>query len=54
MERENEEEVINVSISKLNQSLNLNENPNSRVRILDTVLSLMCFKEPQVNSSENL
>ncbi|XWS26699.1 hypothetical protein CRYUN_Cryun26dG0052700 [Craigia yunnanensis] len=51
MERENEVEVINASISKLNQSLNLNENPNSRVRVLDTALSLMCFKAPQVLDS---
>ncbi|XP_022732675.1 uncharacterized protein LOC111286759 isoform X1 [Durio zibethinus] len=50
-ERENEEEVLTLSISKLNQSLNLNENPNSRVRVLDTALSLMCFKAPQVFDS---
>ncbi|XVF35017.1 hypothetical protein REPUB_Repub18cG0108800 [Reevesia pubescens] len=50
-ERENEEEFLNLSISKLNQSLNLNDNPNSRVRVLDTALSLMCFKAPQVFDS---
>ncbi|KHG11298.1 hypothetical protein F383_09873 [Gossypium arboreum] len=49
--RENEEETLNLSISKLNQSLNLNENPNSELRVLDTALSLMCFKSPQVFDS---
>ncbi|GAV77682.1 hypothetical protein CFOL_v3_21153 [Cephalotus follicularis] len=44
-----EEEVtaaLDLSISKLNQTLNLND--NSRGRVLDTALSLMCFKAPQV------
>ncbi|TYG59763.1 hypothetical protein ES288_D07G012200v1 [Gossypium darwinii] len=49
--RENEEETLNLSISNLNQSLNLNENPNSELRVLDTALSLMCFKSPQVFDS---
>ncbi|KAK8697012.1 hypothetical protein V6N13_113176 [Hibiscus sabdariffa] len=50
-ERENEEETLNLSISKFNQSLNLNENPNSELRVLNTALSLMCFKAPQVFDS---
>ncbi|XP_007012843.2 PREDICTED: uncharacterized protein LOC18588400 isoform X1 [Theobroma cacao] len=50
-ERENEEEALNLAISKLNQSLNLNENHDSRVRVMDTALSLMCFKAPQVFDS---
>ncbi|OVA16334.1 hypothetical protein BVC80_8473g1 [Macleaya cordata] len=42
------------AISSLNQTLNLNE--ESRVRVFDTALSLMCFKAPQVFDSmiENL
>ena len=40
--------ALDLSISRLNQSLN--PNGNSRVRVLDTVLSLMCFKAPQVSS----
>lgn len=43
-----DEAALDLSISKLNQSLN--PNGNSRVRVLDTVLSLMCFKAPQVSS----
>ncbi|KAK8654709.1 hypothetical protein V6N13_107312 [Hibiscus sabdariffa] len=50
-ERESEEETLNLSISKFNQSLNLNENPNSELRVLNTALSLMCFKAPQVFDS---
>ncbi|XP_039032684.1 uncharacterized protein LOC120167860 isoform X2 [Hibiscus syriacus] len=50
-ERENEEETLKVSISKLNQSLNLNENTNFELRVLNTALSLMCFKAPQVFDS---
>lgn len=42
------EAALDVSISKLNQPLN--PNGNARVRVLDTVLSLMCFKAPQVSS----
>ncbi|KAA8523244.1 hypothetical protein F0562_009667 [Nyssa sinensis] len=45
----NEDQACDLSIAKLNQSLNLNE--NSRVRVLDTALSLMCFKAPQVFDS---
>ncbi|KAH7519201.1 hypothetical protein FEM48_Zijuj08G0010600 [Ziziphus jujuba var. spinosa] len=44
------EEALDRSISKLNQSLNLSD--NSRVGVLDTVLSLMCFKAPEVFDSE--
>ncbi|KAH0970709.1 hypothetical protein GBA52_022865 [Prunus armeniaca] len=44
-----DEAALDLSISKLNQSLN--PNGNSRVRVLDTVLSLMCFKAPQVFDS---
>ncbi|KAI3941908.1 hypothetical protein MKW98_009118 [Papaver atlanticum] len=37
------------TISSLNQTLNLNNNEGeSRVRVLETTLSLMCFKTPQV------
>ena len=43
-----EDEALSLSISKLNQSLNLS-NEDSRVRVLDTALSLMCFKAPQVS-----
>ncbi|KAF8400993.1 hypothetical protein HHK36_014296 [Tetracentron sinense] len=43
------EEACEPAISSLNQSLNLNE--SSRVRVLDTALSLMCFKSPQVFDS---
>ncbi|KAM1587268.1 hypothetical protein ACFX1X_026788 [Malus domestica] len=42
--------ALDLSISELNQSLN--PNGDSRVRVLDTVLSLMCFKAPQVFDSE--
>lgn len=42
------EEALDRSISKLSQSLNLSD--NSRVGVLDTVLSLMCFKAPEVGS----
>ncbi|XP_010242208.1 PREDICTED: uncharacterized protein LOC104586620 isoform X1 [Nelumbo nucifera] len=45
-----DEEVCDPAISSLNQSLNLNE--VSRVRVLDTALSLMCFKAPKVFGSE--
>ncbi|KAB2619711.1 hypothetical protein D8674_015580 [Pyrus ussuriensis x Pyrus communis] len=42
--------ALDLSISELNQSLN--PNGDSRVRVLDTVLSLMCFKAPKVFDSE--
>ncbi|CAL5438039.1 unnamed protein product [Camellia sinensis] len=42
-------ETLDLSISKLNRSLNLED--SSRVRVLDTALSLMCFKAPQVFDS---
>lgn len=42
----NQSEEIDVLITSLNQSLNLGE--ISRVRVLDTALSLMCFTPPQV------
>lgn len=45
-----EEDALSLSIAKLNQSLNLS-NEDSRVRVLDTALSLMCFKAPQVFNS---
>ena len=41
-----EDEAIDLSISKLNHSLNLCD--DSRVRVLDTALSLMCFEAPKV------
>lgn len=44
--------ALDLSISELNQSLN--PNGDSRVRVLDTVLSLMCFKAPKVRSSLKL
>ncbi|VVA10359.1 PREDICTED: ZEAMMB73_Zm00001d045353 [Prunus dulcis] len=44
-----DEAALDLSISKLNHSLN--PNGNSTVRVLDTVLSLMCFKAPQVFDS---
>ncbi|OMO67302.1 hypothetical protein CCACVL1_20627 [Corchorus capsularis] len=50
-QREDEEESLNLAISKLNQSLNLDESPDSGVRVLDTALSLMCYKSPQVYDS---
>ncbi|KAL8456541.1 hypothetical protein ACS0TY_033837 [Phlomoides rotata] len=40
---------VDLSISNLNRTLNLNEPP--RVCILDTALSLMCFTAPQVYDS---
>lgn len=43
-----EEAGIDLSISNLNRSFNLDETSSSRVRVLDTALSLMCFKAPQV------
>ncbi|KAJ4831117.1 hypothetical protein Tsubulata_010633 [Turnera subulata] len=46
---ERENPSLDLSISKLAQSLNLTD--NSRVRVLDTALSLMCFKAPQVFDS---
>jgi tRNA 2-selenouridine synthase SelU len=46
-EQEQQEEALDHSILMLNQSLNLN-NEDSRVRVLDTALSLMCFRAPQV------
>ncbi|XP_017228795.2 uncharacterized protein LOC108192292 [Daucus carota subsp. sativus] len=48
---ENEEidNSIHLSISKLNQSINLSY--HSRTRVLDTALSLMCFTSPQVFDS---
>ncbi|XP_043703521.1 uncharacterized protein LOC122653667 isoform X2 [Telopea speciosissima] len=39
------EEVADPAICSLNQSINLDD--KSRVRVLDTALSLMCFKGPQ-------
>ncbi|KAK9275328.1 hypothetical protein L1049_022592 [Liquidambar formosana] len=45
-----EEEACDLAISKLNRSLNLSEE-DSRVRVLSTALSLMCFKAPQVFDS---
>lgn len=46
-------EAVNLYVSDLNTSLNLGEledesSSGSRVRVLDTALSLMCFKAPQV------
>ncbi|XP_050215895.1 uncharacterized protein LOC126666998 [Mercurialis annua] len=38
---------VNLSISKLNRSFNLTGDDN-RATVLDTALSLMCFKAPQV------
>ncbi|KAK6944823.1 hypothetical protein RJ641_025925 [Dillenia turbinata] len=46
---EEEERACDLAVSKLNDSLNLHE--TSRVRVLDTVLSLLCFKAPQVFDS---
>ncbi|KAK2645383.1 hypothetical protein Ddye_020578 [Dipteronia dyeriana] len=46
---DDEDEAINLSISKLNHSLNLCD--DSRVRVLDTALSLMCFEAPKVFDS---
>ncbi|EEF48064.1 conserved hypothetical protein [Ricinus communis] len=40
---------IDLSISKLNQSLNIID--NTQTRVLDTALSLMCFRAPQVFDS---
>ncbi|PRQ46839.1 hypothetical protein RchiOBHm_Chr2g0093321 [Rosa chinensis] len=48
-QEEQDEAALDLSISNLNQSLNLSD--NSRVRVLDAVLSLMCFKAPQVFDS---
>ncbi|XP_031252372.1 uncharacterized protein LOC116110295 [Pistacia vera] len=48
-EEEEEELSINLSISKLNKSLNISQ--NSRVRVLDVALSLMCFGAPKVFDS---
>ncbi|XP_052199505.1 uncharacterized protein LOC127806323 [Diospyros lotus] len=47
-ENENQEPLDGM-ISNLNQSLNLPE--GSRARVLDTALSLMCFRAPQVFDS---
>ncbi|XP_059633100.1 uncharacterized protein LOC132275917 [Cornus florida] len=44
-----EDQTCDLLISNLNCSLNLNE--NSRVRVLDTALSLMGFRAPQVFDS---
>ncbi|GFS43376.1 hypothetical protein Acr_00g0084810 [Actinidia rufa] len=44
-----DQEATDLSISHLNQSLNLED--SSRVRVLDTALSLMCFRTPQVFDS---
>lgn len=44
---EEDDEVLNLAISNLNRSLNPDE--ISGVRVLDTALSLMCFKAPQVS-----
>ncbi|KAL8102571.1 uncharacterized protein LOC141676691 [Apium graveolens] len=46
---ENVDNSIDLSIAKFNQSLNFNQ--HSRVRVLDTALSLMCFTSPQVFDS---
>ncbi|KAH9762941.1 Acyl-CoA synthetase family protein [Citrus sinensis] len=46
---EEEKKSINLSISKLNKSLNLTE--DYRVPILEAALSLMCFKSPKVYES---
>ncbi|GMH04076.1 hypothetical protein Nepgr_005915 [Nepenthes gracilis] len=45
-----DEESVHQSISDLNHSLNHEEDARS-VRVLDTALSLMCFKAPQVFDS---
>ncbi|GAB4837803.1 hypothetical protein Ancab_027327 [Ancistrocladus abbreviatus] len=45
-----DEDSVANSISNLNRSLNLNDDA-SRVRVLDTALSLMCFRAPQVFDS---
>lgn len=42
------EDSCDYHISELNRSLNLNEGP--KLRVLDTALSLMCFKAPEVSS----
>lgn len=47
-----EKKSINLSISKLNKSLNLTE--DYRVPILEAALSLMCFKSPKVYESVTL
>lgn len=46
------EDALDLSISELNRSLNLSD--DSRVPVLDTVLSLMCFKAPEVGLSQKL
>ncbi|CAN1340645.1 hypothetical protein LINPERPRIM_LOCUS38914 [Linum perenne] len=48
-ERFEEDSSLDLSISKLTQSLNLDD--ASATRVLDTALSLMCFKAPQVFDS---
>ncbi|CAH1425214.1 unnamed protein product [Lactuca virosa] len=45
----NADQSDDVLVAALNQSLNLSE--QSRVRVLDTALSLMCFTAPQVFDS---
>ncbi|XP_050220191.1 uncharacterized protein LOC126670490 isoform X2 [Mercurialis annua] len=40
-------DIVDLSISKLNQSLNLTDD-DAQVTVLDTALALMCFKAPQV------
>ncbi|KAG2718177.1 hypothetical protein I3760_03G207800 [Carya illinoinensis] len=49
LNEEDVEETLGCSISLFNKSLNLDE--DSRVSVLDTALSLMCFKAPQVFNS---
>ncbi|XP_023744382.1 uncharacterized protein LOC111892557 isoform X1 [Lactuca sativa] len=46
---DNADQSDDVLVAALNQSLNLSE--QSRVRVLDTALSLMCFTSPQVFDS---
>ncbi|KVH93962.1 hypothetical protein Ccrd_003978 [Cynara cardunculus var. scolymus] len=48
-ETSNSDQPDDVLVAALNQSLNLRE--SSRVRVLDTALSLMCFTAPQVLDS---
>ncbi|XP_038699386.1 uncharacterized protein LOC119996719 [Tripterygium wilfordii] len=48
-EQRQDDDSLDYAISKLNQSLNIDE--DSRVTVLDTALSLMCFKAPEVFDS---
>ena len=43
---DDDDRALQLSVSNLNRSLNLDD--DSGVRVLDTALSLMCFKAPQV------